>query len=662
MDRPAEMNNKPTIIGIYGVPGSGKTSLLRLLETELPGGSFSFYEGSTVIDKVSPGGLAAFKKMELPDKEICRQEAMKLIKDECVASGRIGIVTGHYMFWDVPTQDAEIAITSVDLKTYTHVVYLNQPAFVVSQRREHDTERHRDSLAIPHLREWIDTEVSEMTTLCLNHSIMFTLLLPYSIGKIAALIQDFVRHNEHYNQTVADERIDNALASHQTYLEKVLVFDADRTLAPIDTGKQFWKQTPGRKWSVLKGVFGSQLGYSYSSFRQAALLYEQDADDVEYDGICDQVAAEVNLYPEIANLLHCASAKEHIGIVVVTCGLRLVWEKVLEREGLSDTVKVIGGGRISDGYVVTPRVKGALVRRLRDRHGLKVWAFGDSPVDIEMLRGADYATVIVGDENNRSRTMDAALITAIEQGLQAHQVLLPESAPPRLDTIVLPAIKLDDPTFLQPLLASNFHLVHATSKPAAKLLQTPMRDAQVVGPALRKVHKRAGLYLAIEHLSEVIGLEEYNIAHVQGNMTTGHQLADEARTIIIALMRGGLPMADGINKAFKKASMLHAFKAEDIKARHVLGKSTVLLVDSVINNGTTVIEFVNHIRALNKDIRIVVVAGVVQAKAVAPDGPLRRIARNGTLTVVALRLSENKYKGTRGTDTGNRLFNTVNLD
>ncbi|OOF91460.1 hypothetical protein ASPCADRAFT_57672 [Aspergillus carbonarius ITEM 5010] len=655
------MVHKPTIIGIYGISGSGKTYLLKQLERELPKRIFRFYEGSEVIGTVAPGGLAAFKEMENPDQEICREEAMNLIKAECVASGCTAIVTGHFMFWDDITKDSETAMTSVDLDAYTHILYLNHPAPVIYRRREQDIKRRRADLSIPHLQEWIDTEISELTNLCFNHSIMFTLLIPYSIRKIVALIQDFERHDEQYNQNVADTCIDEAI-SRQTHLEKVLVLDADRTLAPIDTGKQFWKQCTRSKWGILKQVFGSQLEYSYSAFRQAILLYEQDADEEVYEKICGQVASEVNLYPEIASLLHRVSKNDHVGIVIVTCGLRLIWENVLEREGLSGKVKVIGGGRISDGYVVTPRVKGALVRRLRDHHGLTVWAFGDSPVDVEMLSSADHAIVIVGDENTRSQTMDAALRTAIEQGLQAHQVLLPESTPPRLDTTTLPTIKLGDSAFRQQILASNFHLIHATVKGAARLLQTPMRDAQVEGPRLREAHRQAGWYLAVEFLTDIIGLEDCNIAHVQGNMTSGHQLADEARTIIIALMRGGAPMADGVNEAFRKASMLHAFKAEDVKAHHVQGKATVLVVDSVINNGTTIINFVHHIRTLKKKLRIVVVAGVVQARAIAPNGPLRTLARYGGLTVVALRRSDNKYTGTKGTDTGNRLFNTVDLD
>ena len=50
--------------------------------------------------------------------------------------------------------------------------------------------------------------------------------------------------------------------------------------------------------------------------------------------------------------------------MVVTCGLRRVWDKMLKREGLSEKVKVVDERRIADGFVVSPVVKGALVARL----------------------------------------------------------------------------------------------------------------------------------------------------------------------------------------------------------------------------------------------------------------------------------------------------------
>jgi hypothetical protein len=230
------------------------------------------------------------------------------------------------------------------------------------------------------------------------------------------------------------------------------------------------------------------------------------------------------------SLLQLVAEKEHVGAVVVTCGLRSIWEKVLEREGLSEKVKVIGGGRIADGFVVTAEVKAALVRRLRDAHKAFVWAFGDSPLDLEMLCEADEAIVVVGDEHTRSKTMDKALVDAFEsRGLQASQALLPNSASPRLDTITLPLLVHTDQQFIDSVLHRNsrpcdIEVRHATGLNAAKLLMTPMRNAAVTGPALRKSHHQVGWYLAVEFLADIIGIEEHSILHVEGHDTSGYRL------------------------------------------------------------------------------------------------------------------------------------------
>jgi hypothetical protein len=42
-------SNKAVVIGLYGVPGSGKTFLLSQLKQEFGKESFEFYEGSEVI-------------------------------------------------------------------------------------------------------------------------------------------------------------------------------------------------------------------------------------------------------------------------------------------------------------------------------------------------------------------------------------------------------------------------------------------------------------------------------------------------------------------------------------------------------------------------------------------------------------------------------------
>jgi hypothetical protein len=74
------------------------------------------------------------------------------------------------------------------------------------------------------------------------------------------------------------------------------------------------------------------------------LLYEERVDD--FDAVCSKVTAKVMMYLEMIDLLKRTTTAPHVGIIVVTCGLRHVWEQVLDRYGLSH-VKVIGGGRLS---------------------------------------------------------------------------------------------------------------------------------------------------------------------------------------------------------------------------------------------------------------------------------------------------------------------------
>lgn len=216
----------------------------------------------------------------------------------------------------------------------------------------------------------------------------------------------------------------------------------------------------------------------------------------DFNALCQDVASMVTIYPEFVSLLKRVAEKEHVGAAIVTCGLRLIWEKVLERVGLSQKVKVIGGGRTADGFVVTSSVKAALVARLRDVQQMYVWAFGDSPLELDMLGKADQAIVVAGEEQTRSKTMDEALMDAINMdGIRARQAVLPSHASPRLDTTKLLLVQLTEPEFIDSILRrrsryDDIQILHAIQRNAAKLLMTPMRDANIAGPVLRDAHRR----------------------------------------------------------------------------------------------------------------------------------------------------------------------------
>ena len=144
-----------------------------------------------------------------------------------------------------------------------------------------------------------------------------------------------------------------------------------------------------------------------------------------------------------------------------------------------------------------------------------------------------------------------------------------------------------------------------------------------------------------------------NIPHVQGGLAQAVGIKDAHLITILALMRGGEPMARGVFDIFPQATFVH-YREENNCATCLpdLTGHVVILVDSVINSGASIRRAVNAI--INSCSRIFVVAGVMQAQAsieLPREFPMVRF--------YSLRISDNQYTGRGVTDTGNRLFGTT---
>ncbi|KAF8161695.1 uracil phosphoribosyltransferase [Crassisporium funariophilum] len=672
-----EASIKPIVIGVYGISGCGKSTLLGQLKDKLGTFKYQFCEGAEVITSIlqGPDGLESFRNFSPERKTQIREMAIRKIARDAADNKKIAIVTGHFMFWSDKGDDGDVVWTQGDLETYTNIVYLDLPQKTLASRRERDIGKIREHISEEDLSTWKCFERDQLRRRCYEAGILFTAFKYPEVESVARLVDDWVNVTEDLNVSRALAHLDNLLEKthRDTSLRTVLVMDGDKTLTNEDTGKLFWKIALSRRQiylnpDPLKAIFGGKGGYSFNAFRQAALLYGEVS---EFDDLCLVVAKLVTVHPEFIKFVEYVAqdAGSRVKVLVVTCGLAGLWETILHDGYGLEHIEVIGAGRHPDTFVVTPSVKSALVSRLQSRYGARVWAFGDSSLDLPMLARADEAIVVVGAEESRSRSMESALMKAIDhEGLRARQVLLGETTQPRLDTSRLPVIQLQDQDFLYSITRGATHslpdnVVHLTDTPAAQVLMTSTRDASISGPELRRAHEKIGWFLATQCITKVIGLENREIAHVQGYTVTGHSLRNESRTIIIALMRGGEPMAFGVNEAFPQASFVHARHAADLRAEHLLGQRTVVLVDSVVNSGKSVVEFVQHIRRLQAELQIVVVAGVVQEQALLRGELYEQLSREGgRLRIVALRLSRNKFTGKGGTDTGNRLFNTAWLD
>jgi adenylate kinase len=299
-------HTKPTMIGVYGISGSGKSYLLKQLKNDnnFADRNFSFYDGSSLLEEVVEGGLDAFKKMNNEQQYSAREQALSHAASECRANAKTGVVAGHYIFWQAEDKNEPKRVgTEKDWTTYTHIFYLMVDPKIVSTRRTQDSTRKRGDVSVGHLQKWQEAEVSELRGVCRDRGILFTTIIEApttTLGptseRLAALLNDFRGHDETANAVAVEQAIDTAFTG-QDDLNTVLLLDADKTLVPQDTGLLFWKETDlhgGTMECPLTQVF--KKGYSYAAFRQAMLLYEEKADD--FETICGKVAAKVEMYPE----------------------------------------------------------------------------------------------------------------------------------------------------------------------------------------------------------------------------------------------------------------------------------------------------------------------------------------------------------------------------
>lgn len=114
------------------------------------------------------------------------------------------------------------------------------------------------------------------------------------------------------------------------------LIDGDRTLVPNDTTKLFLTEM---EMSHAKSVFKIG-GYQYESFRRMSFFYQNIAN--YNDRLSNFPANTINIYPEWIEILKKLEF-ENIAVIVVTSGIREVWEKIIIENGFQEYVAVFAG-------------------------------------------------------------------------------------------------------------------------------------------------------------------------------------------------------------------------------------------------------------------------------------------------------------------------------
>lgn len=189
----------------------------------------------------------------------------------------------------------------------------------------------------------------------------------------------------------------------------VFLVDADRTLGPDDTSRDFLRRAGGDPMEV-KARFKA-LGYCFESFRFHAQAHV-DLGRAVFADLAPRVARETALHPGALDFLRAARLR---GVVfVVTSGIPWIWRSVLADHDLED-VPVLGGIEPEDAYVFGRTEKGWLAERVLDQARTLV-AVGDSDVDTDMLLRAHHAVVVLNHRRNED------LLPQLEDHASLHQV------------------------------------------------------------------------------------------------------------------------------------------------------------------------------------------------------------------------------------------------
>lgn len=400
---------KPKIIGLFSLSGAGTPFPLDQLKKEIGEGEFAFYDASQALEAVCPGGLIAYNALSSDQRQQYRDTTIDTFQQECAKKGVMGVVIRYLTLWDEDNECFSIT-PAADVQAHTHILYLESPFVKYSQISEHSSQKSsQDEIGhakVKHWDCWQKRDISYLRRFCHKHDITFTVLTPHlaTVPKVISLMKILQVSGQTYNRRSVKEQLIRIMQTPRAgRVETVSLFDADGTLSPQDSEYLLWCQVPCQLMPLgLQNIPSkatlSHVSSTYKDYLQTVLLHEEVFDDQTFADVCQEVAAAIQLYPDMLALLRRAIETPHTLPIIVTGGPRLVWEIVLKRVGLFETVHVIGSGRLMDHALMTPEVKGLLVATLQEKFNTDVWAFGSNLVDAVMFLKADQAVLINDSE------------------------------------------------------------------------------------------------------------------------------------------------------------------------------------------------------------------------------------------------------------------------
>lgn len=380
-------------IALYGISRCGKdyliTKIVELLATHI-----KHFKGSETLRRLAKEKFnSAFVDL-LPEQQLKLREALIdiLLLEEREYSNII--VDGHYAF---PNNIGgfDIVFTNADKNLYDVFVYVNKSPHLIRSNSEHsDRVQWKEYLTDElNIEKWQHFEMEQLKRECDSAGKPFIVVdddTSTTIEFLRNLITETILvHPQKIARAIFDD-----LKSQLVDTKEVVLTDCDCTLSIGDITKYFIENA-GIDNQKIKNIFKGDHYTIYQFYRMHHYLSRTD----DYPNLVYQASMRMIPFEPLISDLKIVKATKIV--IAITTGLGESWAVINRKFQFADTVVGYSPNNCIGllNYYISAEVKGELVKLIRSA-GKHVIAFGDSLVDLEMMKRANRSILICNHQIN----------------------------------------------------------------------------------------------------------------------------------------------------------------------------------------------------------------------------------------------------------------------
>lgn len=533
-------------IALYGMPCAGKSTLMdKITDAKV-------INGSQELRRICGGSFSELSEGEKHQVRIKYTEYVNSLTDEVIVSD------GHFSFME------NIVFTEADGDLYDIFIYLYCSPDTLKKRYDLSKKNAKFSCeSVESIRQWQEFEISHLRNECHIRNKDFYVVSDNE-EECNRFIEFVTLLREGFSSYALATDICNRIMAQFDKRDVLYIVDGDKTIITQDS----YRFCCNGKTKIFDGDFYT----GYQSF-----LFEKKLQEASIDkSKIQELTINTEVYDKVASNNY----------IVLSSGIEALWNDIAKDKKF-DVV-------FANPYI-SADVKFFIIKQLKE-HGYTIYAFGDSKIDLYMLREADKGFLYIGNRMSRSLKNESlsGLIPIYDHSLI---VLADEDAGTSDDIAICKS------------------------------------NSGINGSRLAAAHIRLG-----ENVGKRIAT-----------------VFPEKNTSILVIERGGRFFGDGVYLGVGGIFYSMNPKKDDIP---VINTERVVIVDSVINTGKSIMRIVDEIKKHNPGVDVIIAANVIQNEAVELFKDYlvfaTRLSKNSFVGV-----NQSKQNGRTGPDTADRLFNLI---